>query len=102
MAYTAQGGRQGQVLLGDGDGVGKVARVDLPQHGRDVRVRRAALGAERNTIAHVVAEKQFHGGAADLLDFLGLRLDLHAVGDLRGARRDHLAGPRQLNRAYQA
>ena len=39
-------------------------------------------GAERNTVAHVVAEQEFHGGAADLLDLGRLRLDLHAVDDL--------------------
>ncbi len=102
MTYAAQGRRQGQVLLGNGDGLGKTARADLPQHGRDVCMRRATLGAEGGAVAHVVAEQQFHRGAAHLLDLEGLRLDLHAVGDLHRARRDHLARPRQLHRADQA
>ena len=68
MADAAQRRRQGQVLLGDGDGIAKAALADLPQHGRDVHMRRATLGAERDTVAHVVAEQEFHGGAADLLD----------------------------------
>ena len=91
MAEPAQHHRQRQRLADGHDGVVNPARLDLPEHERNVELQRAEAVAGRKAVADVVAENQFHRRAAGFVDFLGFTLDNQARRNFCSARRHELA-----------
>ena len=85
VAKAAQHSRQRQGLAHGGHRLVQAARLDLPDHHGDVQLQRAETMARRETVPHMVAEKQFQRGAARLVDFLGFAFDDHAGHGRGGA-----------------
>ena len=89
-AHAPEDAREGQVLAQHAHPGLVVARRDVPEELRDLDVRGAGVAAGRRAERRVIAEQQLEVELADGAQFLGLRGDDEAVGDLRVAGRDRV------------
>ncbi len=79
--------RRGQrdALLDGGDGVPQAPFGDLPDHGRDIHLRRAGHLAGPEAVAQMIAQQQLQRHAPCLPHLLGLALDHHPLPGHGGA-----------------
>jgi hypothetical protein len=97
--HPAQHRGQGDRPFHRDDRVAEALRRDLAEHRGDVHVGWAGEVAGSQAVAQMVAQEQFQCRAADLVNLLGLTLDLHPFGGCRRAGRNEPLLPPHLHHA---